>query len=583
MAERQTGSVLETRPRREETVGLMRAQDIRDIKVQNPEGDNLGDIDDVVIDRDSGCIAYAVLSYGGILGFGEKHFAIPWEAVRTRPGERSAVVDADKRTLDTTHGFARDRMPHEADWSLIRTPPPARAAAEPTRPVTEREVPPPREVGTAAAATGAAATGAAATGAAAAGIAATAERTPRVTEREVPPPQEVGPAAAATGAAATAERTPPGRERTVPTPPGVQTVAGGWGGQPTGQRVEERPVTTEAPPIREPGVKEVQRERTGGMEARRETVVEEVRREQPVETVTPPRETVVEEVRREPPAEMETRPMAEAERPTTTPGPAPGHLSAADLQTYLKGMDYPAGRQDLITHARKNNAPEGVITVIEGFSDRTYRSAADVSAEFGSEARTRQPTGIEVSARGVRETTMEEVREEAPATRRTVPRRTRLSAADLQVYLKGMDYPAGRQDLVTYAQKNNAPQDVITAIGGFSDRTYQSAADVSTEFGRETRGEQPTVMETRRETVVEEVREEPPATRRAAAPSLAHLSAADLQTYLKGMDYPAGRQDLINHARKNNAPDDVITALERFGDRTYRSAADVSTEFGNVK
>ena len=569
MAERQTGSVLETRPRREETVDLMRAQDIRDIKVRNPEGENIGDISDVAIDRDSGCVAYAVLSYGGILGFGEKHFAIPWEAVRTRPGERSAVVDADKRTLDTTHGFARDRMPREGDWSLIRTPPPARAAAEPAPRVTEREVPPPREVGTAAAATGAAAVGAAA-----AGVAATAERTPRVTEKEVPPPREVGTAAAAAGAAA--ERTPPGRERTVPTPPGVQTVAGGWGGQPTGQRVEERPVTTEAPPIREPGVKEVQRERTGGMETRpRETVVEEVRREQPVETVTQPPETVVEEVRREPPAGMETRPVTEAERPTTPPGPAPGHLSAAGLQTYLKGIDYPAGRQDLITHARKNSAPESVITVLEGFSDRTYRSAAEVSEEFGSEIRGGRPARME--------TMVEEVREEPPVTRRTgAPSLAHLSAADLQVYLKGMDYSAGRQDLIAHARKNDAPGNVITALEGFSDRTYRSAADVSTEFGRETRGEQPVSMETRRESVVEEVHEEPPVARRTG-PSLAHLSAADLQVYLKGMDYPAGRQDLITHARKNDAPEVVIVALERFGDRTYRSAADVSTEFGNVK
>jgi len=244
MAERQTGPVLETRPRREEMVDLMRAHDIRDIKVRNPEGESLGDISDIAIDRDSGCIAYAVLSYGGILGFGEKHFAIPWEAVLTRPGESVALVDADKRTLDTAHGFARDRMPLEGDWSLIRTPP-----------------------------------------------------TPAA-EREVPPSRETEPA----------KSTLLGEQRNVPVPPPVRTVAGGWGGQP----------------------------------------------------------------------------VSEAERPATTPGPAPGHLSAADLQAYLKGMDYPAGRQDLVAHARKNNAPESVIAALEGFGDRTYRSADDVSTEFGN-------------------------------------------------------------------------------------------------------------------------------------------------------------------------------------------------------
>ena len=526
MAEQQMGSVLETRrPAREETVNLMRAHDIRDVKVRNPEGENLGDISDVAIDRDSGCIAYAVLSYGGILGFGEKHFAIPWEAVRTRPGERSVIVDANKRTLDSSPGFSRDRMPREANWSLVRTPPPARAAAEPTAPVTEREVPPSRGVGTAAAA---------ATG------------------------------AAVKGATAPAETTPAGRERVVPTPPPVQTVARGWGEQPAEQPVEERPVTTGAPPPREPGVRPVHRER----------IVE-----------TAPRETVVEEVRREPPAAMETRPVTEAERSLMTPGPSAGHLSAAGLQTYLAGMNYPSGKKDLISHARQRDAPQSVITALENFNDRTYRSAADVSAEFGSEARTRQPTGIEAPAREVRETRMEEVHEEAPAARRMVPPRTHLSAADLQVYLKGMDYPAGRQDLMTHARKNNAPDDVITAIEGFSDRKYQSAADVSAEFGREVRGEQPTGMETRREPGVSAEgvgREERPETR-TRAPSLTHLSAADLQVYLKGMDYPAGKQDIVAQARKNNAPQDVITTIEGFSDRTYRSAADVSSEFGKFR
>ena len=275
MAERQTGSVLETRARREETVNLMRAHDIRDIKARNPEGERLGDISDIVIDRDSGRIAYAVLSYGGILGFGEKHFAIPWEAVRTRSGEKVAVVDVDKRALDNAPGFSRDRMPLEGDWSLIRTPP-TRGAMESPAPVAEREV---------------------------------------LSSRETEP-------------AAPAESTLASGQRNVPVPPPVQTVAGGWGGQPTGRRAEEQPVRTE----------------------------------------TPPRETVVEEVRRE--------------RPVMTPGSSPGHLSAADLQSYLKGMDYPAGKQDLITHARGHNAPEDVITALERFSDRTYRSAADVGTEF---------------------------------------------------------------------------------------------------------------------------------------------------------------------------------------------------------
>ena len=124
-------------------------------------------------------------------------------------------------------------------------------------------------------------------------------------------------------------------------------------------------------------------------------------------TEAPPREVVTTEraeVREKPikVEEVETRPVteahaptpesmtraekggAEAERPVVATGrPSFAHLSAADLQVYLKGMDYPAGKQDLITHARERNAPEDVIAVLEFFSERTYRSAADVGVEFG--------------------------------------------------------------------------------------------------------------------------------------------------------------------------------------------------------
>ncbi|MDV2481352.1 DUF2795 domain-containing protein [Methanoculleus sp. Wushi-C6] len=409
MAERQAGPVLETRRGMEETVDLMRADDISNIKVQNPEGEGLGDLTEVAIDRKSGCIAYAVLAYGGILGFGEKRFAIPWEAVRIRPREKVAIVDTDRRTLDNAQGFARDTMPGESDWSVIRTAP-AQRKIEPSARGAGEAIPPSR------------------------------------VESEARP----------------AESTFPGGERDIPPQPAVQTVAGGWGGQPTRRQTEERPVRAEVRP-------------TGA---------------------------VVEEVRREEPARPETRPVTEAKQPLTTRGPSPGHLSAADLQVYLKGMDYPAERRDLVSRARRNDAPDSVITTLEGFSDRTYKSAADVSVEFGRETRgghpasTEMPPAPEISAEEVqrerlvsREEMVQapvvtaEAREERHETRRAGPSPARLSAADLQVYLKGMDYPAGRQEIIARARENDAPESVIAALEEFSNRTYHSATDVSKEFG----------------------------------------------------------------------------------------------------
>ncbi|MDK2891382.1 MAG: hypothetical protein PWR21_2014 [Methanoculleus sp.] len=69
----------------------------------------------------------------------------------------------------------------------------------------------------------------------------------------------------------------------------------------------------------------------------------------------------------------------------------------------------------------------------------------------------------------------------------------------------------------------------------------------------------------------------------AQAASVEELSASAFQKYLSGMDYPASKQDLISHARKNNAPDAVIQVIEMFQDKTFQSAADVSQEFGRIK
>jgi len=95
-----------------------------------------------------------------------------------------------------------------------------------------------------------------------------------------------------------------------------------------------------------------------------------------------------------------------------------------------------------------------------------------VSEEFGRETRGERPGAPETVTRG------------EPEVRKTVPHRERISASDLQTYLKGMDYPARKEDLIVHAQRNNAPESVIAAIRQFSDRTYQSAADVSEEFGK---------------------------------------------------------------------------------------------------
>ena len=68
-------------------------------KVINTAQEDLGKIEDLVIDARNSRVAYAILSFGGVLGLGDKHFAIPWEALTFDLSQKVAVLDMDKDRL----------------------------------------------------------------------------------------------------------------------------------------------------------------------------------------------------------------------------------------------------------------------------------------------------------------------------------------------------------------------------------------------------------------------------------------------------------------------------------------------------
>jgi sporulation protein YlmC with PRC-barrel domain len=87
--------------------------------VVNPNWESLGKIEDLVLDASAGRIAYAVLSFGGFLGMGDKYFAIPWNAFKFNlPPESRIVLNVDKKLLETAPGFDKDNWPDVAnsDW-----------------------------------------------------------------------------------------------------------------------------------------------------------------------------------------------------------------------------------------------------------------------------------------------------------------------------------------------------------------------------------------------------------------------------------------------------------------------------------
>lgn len=83
--------------------------------VRNSVGDDLGTVDEIMIDLPSGRVAYAVLSFGGVLGMGSKLFAVPWNALRVDEDEQCLVLDIDKQTLETAPGFDKNNWPDMAD------------------------------------------------------------------------------------------------------------------------------------------------------------------------------------------------------------------------------------------------------------------------------------------------------------------------------------------------------------------------------------------------------------------------------------------------------------------------------------
>jgi sporulation protein YlmC with PRC-barrel domain len=94
---------------------VFRAKTLIGYKVKNRQGEDLGKIEELAIDPETGQIAYAVLSFGGFLGLGDKLFAIPWSALQPRHSEEVFMLDVDKEQLKNAPGFDKDKWPDMAD------------------------------------------------------------------------------------------------------------------------------------------------------------------------------------------------------------------------------------------------------------------------------------------------------------------------------------------------------------------------------------------------------------------------------------------------------------------------------------
>jgi len=99
---------------------LMGADTLLDSAVVNRQDEDLGTLLEIMLDVRAGNISYAVLSYGGILGIGDKLFAVPWEALSLDTDNHRFILDVAKDRLDAAPGFDKDNWPNMADQTWAK-------------------------------------------------------------------------------------------------------------------------------------------------------------------------------------------------------------------------------------------------------------------------------------------------------------------------------------------------------------------------------------------------------------------------------------------------------------------------------
>ncbi len=80
-------------------------------KVVNLDGQEIGRIEELMIDVTTGRVAYAVLLFGGFMGIGTKLFALPWSALTVDEAKKRFVVNITKESLEQLPGFDKDHWP----------------------------------------------------------------------------------------------------------------------------------------------------------------------------------------------------------------------------------------------------------------------------------------------------------------------------------------------------------------------------------------------------------------------------------------------------------------------------------------
>ncbi len=218
-------------------------------------------------------------------------------------------------------------------------------------------------------------------------------------------------------------------------------------------------------------------------------------------------------------------------------------ISITEFQHYLRGIHYPATREQLIEQARKNNAPPNMLARLEVLEESyTFISVSEVMRGYAYHR-----------------------------------------------HLRGVRYPATRDQLLAHARANNAPTKLITWIETIEVTiVFTSLVEVMryhTKHLQET-GEEHTTLSDAAPAAPAAAEPEPPAVAEPEPPAAPRASRSiritQFQHYLHGVEYPATRAELLEQARKNNAPENMIVRLEELDEHhQFINARDVMIGYAN--
>jgi sporulation protein YlmC with PRC-barrel domain len=99
---------------------VLTASTLKGDKVTNAKGEDLGKVEEIMLDLERGQVAYVVLSFGRVNWMpNNKLFAVPWGALTLSFHDRKFILNVSKETLKLAPGFDRDKWPEVADFGWL--------------------------------------------------------------------------------------------------------------------------------------------------------------------------------------------------------------------------------------------------------------------------------------------------------------------------------------------------------------------------------------------------------------------------------------------------------------------------------